>query len=165
MPFLSELEPDEAGPDPAEISSIYGLALDQILMMSRNENPYGPSPKVWDALREVQLHRYPDSRPFLDALSDHTGYPKENMVAGAGMDEVITSVARLILGKGDKALIPIPTYSLYSLAVKLCGANPIYQKRLKGFEVDPEIPEGFKIIFLCSPNNPTGNALSEETVR
>ena len=97
MPFLSELEPDEAGPDPAEISSRYGLALDQILMMSRNENPYGPSPKVWDALRGVQLHRYPDFSPFLDALSDYTGYPKENIVAGAGMDEVITTVARLSL--------------------------------------------------------------------
>ena len=165
MPFLSELEPDEAGPDPAEISSIYGLALDQILMMSRNENPYGPSPKVWDALREVQLHRYPDSRPFLDALSDYAGYPKENIVAGAGMDEVITTVARLFLGKEDKALIPIPTYSLYSLAVKLCGANPVYQQRQKGFEVDRGIPEGIKMIFLCSPNNPTGNAISEETVR
>jgi len=165
MSFLLELEPDEAGPDPAEISSIYGLALDQILMMSRNENPYGPSPKVWDVLREVQLHRYPDSRPFLDALSDYTGYPKENIVAGAGMDEVITTVARLFLGKEDKALIPIPTYSLYSLAAKLCGANPIYQQRLKGFEVDLEMPEGIKMIFLCSPNNPTGNAISEETVR
>ena len=165
MPFLSELEPDEAGPDPAEISSRYGLALDQILMMSRNENPYGPSPKVWDALRGVQLHRYPDFSPFLDALSDYTGYPKENIVAGAGMDEVITTVARLSLGKGDKALIPIPTYTLYSLAVRLCGANPVYQQRLKGFEVDPEIPEGFKLIFLCSPNNPTGNAISEEIVR
>ena len=60
MPFLSELEPDDAGIDPAEVSRLYGLAVDKILMMSRNENPYGPSPKVWEALRGVQLHRYPD---------------------------------------------------------------------------------------------------------
>lgn len=165
MPFLTELEPDDAGPDPAEISSNYGLDPDQILVMSRNENPYGPSPKVWEALRGVQIHRYPDSRQFLDALSDYTGYPKKNIVAGAGMDEVITTVARLFLGKGDKALIPIPTYSLYSLAVRLCGADPVYQHRPEGFELDPEIPDGLKLIFLCSPNNPTGNALSEETVR
>lgn len=165
MPFLTELEPDDAGPDPVNISCRYGLDPDQILMMSRNENPYGPSPKVWEALRGVQIHRYPDYRPFLDSLSEYTGYPKKNVVAGAGMDEVITTVARLFLGKGDKALIPIPTYSLYSLAVRLCGAKPVYQQRLKGFELDPEIPEGFKMIFLCSPNNPTGNAHSEETVR
>ena len=165
MPFLSELEPDDAGIDPAEVSRLYGLDPGQILMMSRNENPYGPSPKVWEALRSVQLHRYPDSRSFLDALSDYTGYPEENVVAGAGMDEVITTVARLFLGKGDKVLIPIPTYTLYSLAVRLCGASPVYQQRQKEFEVNPVIPKGFKIIFLCSPNNPTGNALSEETVR
>ncbi len=93
MPFLSELEPDDAGIDPAEVSRLYGLAVDKILMMSRNENPYGPGPKVWEALRGVQLHRYPDSRPFLDALSDYTGHPEENIVSGAGMDEVITTVA------------------------------------------------------------------------
>lgn len=165
MPFLSELEPDDAGIDPVEVSRLYGFDADKILMMSRNENPYGPSPMVWEALRGVQLHRYPDSRSFLDALSDYTGFPEKNIVTGAGMDEVITAVARLFLGKGDKALIPIPTYSLYCLAVKLCGANPVYQQRQNGFEVDSEIPEGFKLIFLCSPNNPTGSTISEETIR
>lgn len=165
MPFLSELEPDDAGIDPIEVSRLYGLDPEQILMMSRNENPHGPSPKVWKALRGVRLNRYPDSRPFLDALSAYTGYPVENIVAGAGMDEIITTVARLFLGKGDKALIPIPTYSLYSLAVRLCGANPVYQQRQVGFEVDPEIPKGIKVIFICSPNNPTGNAIPEEIVK
>jgi histidinol-phosphate aminotransferase len=165
MPFLTDLDPDEAGPNPADVSKRCGLPLDQILMLSRNENPYGPSPKVWEALGSVQLHRYPDPEPFLDALSDYTGYPKQNIVAGAGMDEVITVMARLFLGKGDKALIPIPTYSFYSLAVRICEAIPVYQQRRESFEVDSEIPEGFKLIFLCSPNNPTGNTISEETLR
>jgi histidinol-phosphate aminotransferase len=165
MPFLADLDPDEAGPNPADVSKRYGLPLDQILMLSRNENPYGPSPKVRETLGSVQIHRYPDPEPFLDALSDYTSYPKQNIVAGAGMDEVITVMARLFLGKGDKALIPIPTYSFYGLAVRICGANPVYQQREEGFEVDPEIPEGFKLIFLCSPNNPTGNTISEKTVR
>jgi histidinol-phosphate aminotransferase len=111
------------------------------------------------------MNRYPDPEPFLDALSRYTGYPKECIVAGAGVDEVITVMSRLFLGAEDKALIPIPTYTFYSLVVKICGANPVYQQRLENFEVDPEIPEGLKLIFLCSPNNPTGNALSEKTVR
>jgi histidinol-phosphate aminotransferase len=165
MPFLTDLDPDEAGPNPADISRRYGLPPDQILMLSRNENPYGPSPKVWEDLRSVRIHRYPDPEPFLETISDYTGYPKQNIVAGAGMDEVITVMARLFLGKGDKALIPIPTYSFYGLAVRICGANPVYQQRGEDFEVDPEIPEGFKLIFLCSPNNPTGNTISEKTVR
>jgi len=165
MPFLENLDPDEVGPDPADVSKRYGLALDNIVMLSRNENPYGPSPKVWEALKDVQLHRYPDPEPFLDALSSYTGYPKENIVAGAGMDEVITIISRLFLGKEDKALIPVPTYTFYSVAVRICGANPVYQKRLENFEIDPAVPEGSKLTFLCSPNNPTGNALSEKAVR
>jgi histidinol-phosphate aminotransferase len=164
MPFLADLEPDEAGMDPAEVSKRYGLALDQILVLSRNENPYGPSPKVCEALKHVQMNRYPVPEPFFDSLSRYTGYPKENIVAGAGMDEVITVMSRLFLGAEDKALIPIPTYTFYSLAARICGAHPVYQQRLDDFEVDPEMPESLKMIFLCSPNNPTGNALSENAV-
>ncbi len=165
LPFLSKLEEDEAGPEPAEISRRYGLPEERIVMLSRNENPYGPSPSLRAALTDVPLRRYPNSQPFLKALSGYTGYPEESLVAGAGMDEVITTVSRIFLGTGDKALIPVPTYNFYGLAVELCGARPIYQARLPGFVVDTQIPDGVKMVFLCSPNNPTGNALSEENVR
>ena len=165
LPYLAQLEEDEAGPDPAEISRRYGIPEERIVMLSRNENPYGPSPCLRAALKDVPLHRYPDSRPFLTALSGYTGYPEECLVAGAGMDEIITTICRIFLGAGDKALIPVPTYNFYGLAVELCGALPLYQARLSGFAVDTKIPERIKMAFLCSPNNPTGNALSEENVR
>jgi histidinol-phosphate aminotransferase len=165
LPFLSQLEEDEAGPDPSEISRRYGISEERIVMLSRNENPYGASPRVRAALKDVPVHRYPDSRPFLAALSGYTGYPEECLVAGAGMDEIITTICRIFLGAEDKALIPVPTYNFYGLAVELCGALPHYQPRLAGFAVDRKIPEGIKMAFLCSPNNPTGNALSEENVR
>ena len=165
LPYLAQLVEDEAGPDAAEISQRYGISLERIVMLSRNENPYGASPRVRAALIDVSLHRYPDSRPFLKALSGYTGYPEECLVAGAGMDEIITTICRIFLGAGDKALIPVPTYNFYGPAVELCGAVPHYQPRLAGFSVDRKIPEGIKMAFLCSPNNPTGNALSEGNVR
>jgi histidinol-phosphate aminotransferase len=59
----------------------------------------------------------------------------------------------------------VPTYNFYGVAAELCGARPHYQARLSGFAVDTKIPDGTKMVFLCSPNNPTGNALSEENVR
>lgn len=65
----------------------------------------------------------------------------------------------------DKALIPVPTYNFYSLAVELCEALPLFRTRLSGFAVDTKIPKRVKMVFLCSPNNPTGNALLEENVR
>jgi len=81
------------------------------------------------------------------------------------MDEIIITIARLFLGQGDHALISVPTYNVYGLAARFCGALPVQQPRLPGFKVNPNIPEGMKMIFLCSPNNPTGNLVSEETVR
>jgi histidinol-phosphate aminotransferase len=165
LPFLSQLEEDEAGPDPLEISRRCGISEESIVMLSRNENPYGPSPHLCAALKDVPLHRYPDSRPFVKALSRYTGYPEECLASGAGMDEIITTICRIFLGPGDTALIPVPTYNLYGLAVELCGALPLFQARLSGFAVDAKIPERIKMAFLCSPNNPTGNSLSEENVR
>jgi histidinol-phosphate aminotransferase len=165
MPYLSELDTDEAGLDRFEVSRRYNIAPEEIVMLSRNENAYGPSPKVWETLRDIPLYRYSDARAFVKALHDYTGYPEENIITGAGLDDIIITISRLFLGPGDRALIPVPTYNLYSLAARLCGALPVYMQRLPGFEVSTEIPEKIKMTFLCSPNNPTGNSLSEETVR
>lgn len=167
MPYLFDLDPDEAGPDPSEVSARYGIPSEKIVILSRNENPYAPSPKVLDALKSLQLNRYPDSRPFIEALSEYTGYRAKNIIAGAGMDEIVLTMTRLFLGPGDSALIPVPTYTLYSLAARLCGALPAYQQRLANFEADlvSKIPEGAKMVFLCSPNNPTGNVISEKDLR
>jgi len=165
MPFMADLEPDEAGPDPSEISARYGVPLEKIIVLSRNENPYGPSPKVWESFLGAPLHRYPDSRRFLKSVSDYSGFPEENIIIGAGLDEIITTVARLFLGPGDKALIPVPTYNLYGLATRLCGAIPIYRPMLHGFGIDTDVPRDAKMIFLCYPNNPTGCSISEQTVR
>ncbi len=165
MPFLANIEPDEAGPKPLEVCSRYGISPQDLVILSRNENPYGPSPRVREALSEASLHRYPDPQPFVSALANYVGFPQENIVAGAGMDEIIMNIVRLFLGSGDKALIPVPTYNLYALAVQLCQAQIVYQPRLPGFEVNPDIPDEMKMIFICSPNNPTGNVISEETAR
>jgi histidinol-phosphate aminotransferase len=100
LPFVSQLEEDEAGPDPEEISHRYGLSVESIAVLSRNENPYGPSPRLAAALRQVPLHRYPNSQAFLKAISIYTGYPEEYLVAGAGMDEIITTICRIFLGAG-----------------------------------------------------------------
>ena len=165
LPFLRDLEEDEAGPDATEISEMLGIPAESMVVLSRNENPYGPSPLVRAALKDVPMHRYPDSRPMLEAISSYTCYPKEWLVSGAGMDEIITTICRTFLGCGDSALVPVPTYNFYGVAVQLCGARPIFSARLPGFAVVPEVPRGIKMAFLCSPNNPTGNALTEENVR
>ena len=81
------------------------------------------------------------------------------------MDEVISTICRIFLGCGDAALIPVPTYNFYGVAVQLCGACPLFSARLADLSVDSEVPKEAKMVFLCSPNNPTGNALKEDDVR
>jgi len=165
LPYLTHLEDDEAGPNPSEIARMYGIPEEHIIILSRNENPYGASPRVRMALKDVPLNRYPESQPFLRALAGYTGYSEEHIIAGAGMDEIIATICRIFLGPGEKAFIPVPTYNLYGLAAQLCGAKPLFLPRQEDFSVGLEIPENIKMAFLCSPNNPTGNALSEESVR
>jgi len=164
LPFLADLEPDEAGLDMKIVSQRYGLDQKDIVMLNRNENPFGPSPRVWDAMRGVPLHLYPDSRDFTGAAADYLSSPPENILIGAGMDEIIITISRLFLGSGDAALIPVPTYNLYALATRMCGAHPIYRPLRPGLDGNLDIPSRAKMIFLCSPNNPTGETLSEEGI-
>ncbi|HPM26667.1 MAG TPA: aminotransferase class I/II-fold pyridoxal phosphate-dependent enzyme, partial [Methanothrix sp.] len=77
---------------------------------------------------------------------------------------IISTICRIFLGRGDRALIPVPTYNYYALAAGLCGARPEYQTRAESFALHPHLP-GLKMVFLCSPNNPTGETLSEDSVR
>jgi len=165
LAFLSDLDDDDAGPDPHQAAKQLGIPLQDLIVLSRNENPYGPSPVVGAALQEGSFHRYPDSGPFLEALAGFTGFSPEWLVAGAGMDEIITTICRIFLGRGDRALIPVPTYNYYALAAGLCGARPEYQTRAESFALEQDLPAGLKMVFLCSPNNPTGEALSEDSVR
>jgi histidinol-phosphate aminotransferase len=165
LAFLADLEEDDAGPDPAQAAKRLGIPLQDLIILSRNENPYGPSPAVEAALQDGPFHRYPDSRLFLEALAGYTGFEPEWLVAGAGMDEIISTICRIFLGRGDRALIPVPTYNFYALAAELCGARPEYRARTESFAPDKDLPAGSKMAFLCSPNNPTGEALSEDIVR
>jgi len=118
------------------------------------QNPYGPSPRVREALADVPLGRYPDSGPFLEALSNYTGYPLESIVAGAGMDEIITTIVRLFLGPGDRALIPVPTYNLYCLAARLCGAMPVYHQGCRAFRLNRKSQRRSRWYFSARPTTP-----------
>lgn len=165
LPHIQGIDADEAGPDPSEVSRRYGIPLKDVVMLGRNENPYGPSPRALEAMKGAGLHRYPDRGQLLEALSHYTGHPAEGIILGAGLDEIILNLPRLFLGAGDRALIPVPTYTLYALSVRLCGAQPVLSPRLEGSSLDALVPEGVKMTFLCTPNNPTGGVISEEEAR
>jgi histidinol-phosphate aminotransferase len=164
-PCLERLSPYVAGKGFVEISRRYGLSPEQIVKLGSNENPYGPSPRVKEALHRISPERYPEPEELVEALAGYAGAPEEMIVIGAGMDGVMDTLTRLFLGEGDRTLIPTPTFSYYEILTTMCDATPVFVSRDENFEVQAELPEDIRMAFVCSPNNPTGNVISEEAVR
>lgn len=158
-----------------EIASAYGLNPESIIKLGSNENPLGPSPKAVKALVEAApgANIYPsaDALELREALSKYTGFPVSNIVAsGPGMDGLLDGLCRIIIEKGDEVIVPAPTFAYYELPARACGGKPVFIKRNPDFSVDSEevlkaVSSRTKIIFLCSPNNPSGNLLPEADLR
>ncbi|MDD3041370.1 MAG: histidinol-phosphate transaminase [Methanosarcinaceae archaeon] len=158
-----------------EISEGYGLDPATIIKLGSNENPLGPSPAAVAALiREApRANLYPsaDARELRVALSKYTGLPVSNIVAaGPGMDGLLDGLCRLLIEKGDEVIIPTPTFAYYELPARACGGKAVFVAREADYSVDPEKvlaleSERTKLIFLCSPNNPSGNTLPEKDLR
>ncbi len=150
----------------------YTSARDQYLkgiLMDANENPFG---SAVDNYVELELNRYPD--PNQNALRSKLGAylrvnPK-NLFAGVGSDEIIDLLLRIFCEPGkDKAAVLEPTYGMYRVA---CDINNIAVQSIllnDDFQIDVRktlnsIDEDTKIIFICSPNNPTGNLIDEKDI-
>lgn len=163
-PALSQLKPYVAGKGFGEISRKYGIAQETIVKLGSNENPYGPSPKVSEAIAGISPERYPEPEELIAGIAAYTGFPEEMIIIGAGMDGVMDTLTRLFLEKGDRTFIPTPTFSYYEILTITAGATPILAPRGPHFEIAGDMPPDIKMAFLCSPNNPTGNVMSEEAV-
>ena len=170
-PHLRDMEAF-APADPPELQATRaGIPQEQIVRLNANENPYGFSPKVVDAVANVPYNIYPDpfQRQVRAALSEFTGLPAETIVAGAGSDEIIDLIFRLVIEPGDAIIDSEPTFGMYSFDARVNGARTVMVQRDERFDVDVDavmraIDDSAKIIFLCSPNNPTGNVATQEQI-
>ena len=151
-----------------DIAREYGIG--RIARLASNENPFPLSAAAREAA-EIALqnvNRYPDERAGIltDALRAY--YGDYTFVCGVGMDGVIETVIRTLVDPGEKVVISTPTFSFYALAATGQGAEVITVPRKKDFSVDPRklIRAGrhAKIMVVCSPNNPTGNATPVDMV-
>ncbi|MDD1661294.1 MAG: histidinol-phosphate transaminase [Methanomicrobiales archaeon] len=148
----------------AEIAERSGIK--PVARLASNENPFPPPPGVLDAamLALRGVNRYPpeQQRSLLEALKRHHG--DYHFAAGAGMDGVIETVLRILVAPGEKVIVATPTFSFYGVAARAQGAEVVHVKRAGNFSVDPEAfvraMKGAPLGFICSPNNPTGNATS-----
>lgn len=145
---------------------------EKLIRLDMNESPYGPSPKARAALAAFdQTHRYPDfaQTRLRDALSEYTGIPAEQIVAGAGLDDVLTTLCNLVIDSGDEIVISEPTFGVYRVLASLHGATAVDAPLTGAFELDPDgvlaaIGPRTKFVIVCSPNNPTGNVLDDVAI-
>lgn len=130
-----------------------------------NESPYGPSPKAIEALREVVTHnRYPefDAWTLREALGRYIGAPASQIVAGAGLDNVIETLLFLLIEPGDRVIISEPTFMVYEVLVRAHAGEATNVPLRSDFSLDADrildaIDDRTKLIVICNPNNPTGN--------
>ena len=159
--------------DPSEeLARQAGIPPEEVIRLNANENPFGSSPEVSASLRDLELHIYPDpnQRRLRRALSRCTGQPFEHVLAGSGGDELIDLLIRLFIEPGERALDCDPTFGMYSFCARVSDAEVVSVPRDDRWEVDVDAVSRAadgrtKIIFLASPNNPTGNVLPEADAR
>ncbi|MGM0419726.1 MAG: histidinol-phosphate transaminase [Bacillota bacterium] len=146
-----------------------------MVKLDQNENPYPLSKELREEVNnlaaEVAFNRYPDKTyPDLrDALSKYTNYPADKIICGNGSDELIL-LLHLVYGGGDSVMIsPTPTFGMYSYYAEVVGTEiiEISYRQDDGRPIFPEeeiletaslFTQG--LIFICSPNNPTGEKIS-----
>ncbi len=171
---FSYVEAYDPGMFPQDAEEAYGIPQGSVINLASNESPYPPPGPVLDAIRSAldQINRYPDPkyRRLRSALSDHTGYSTDNIALGNGSTEILDAVCKVFLEPFDRIVMVCPSYTMYALLGMLRDASVEFvATRPPGYRVDARFlldrAEDAKVIFLCSPNNPTGTSLDPRCVR
>ena len=167
-PVLDGITPYDAG-KPLE-ALLRELGLTELVRLSANENPLGPSSRVVEAIRREaeRVHLYPDggSSAVREALGDQLGVSPAQIVVGNGADELIGMIALAAFEHDDEVVVPMPSFEPYATAVALAGAT-LRESPMAGYDVDVDdvrrrVTARTKAVILCSPHNPATTIVRRE---
>lgn len=172
---VKELDPYIPGRSIKEIADEYGLNPDKIIKMGSNENPLGTSPRAVDAINEESksMYRYPEVglKELTSAVASYSGVSSSQVILGGdGADEILDNLGKTLIEPGDEFIVPIPSYMYYEFTLKIHGGIPVYarwdlpENILNVKSVLDAITPRTRIIFLCTPNNPTGAIINKEDI-
>lgn len=138
-----------------------------------NESPFAPSPRVLEAIAAAARkgNIYPTGMTELRAkLGAREELDEAHVMLGAGSTEVIDVIIRTFCAPGEEVLLSVPTFSMYEARTRTAGGIPILVPMTQDADFDvpaliSAVTERTKVVFLCSPNNPTGNAIQESALR
>lgn len=145
-----------------------------VYKLSSNENPYPPLPSVIQAITDAAstMHRYPNmAAPELTAaLAARLGVKESELAFGTGSVEVAGQLIRAFAGNGDEVIYAWRSFEAYPILVRGAGATPVEVPLTADHRHDlsamlAAITPATKVIFVCTPNNPTGTAVGHEELR
>jgi histidinol-phosphate aminotransferase len=151
-----------------EVSARYGVPLEDVVRFDLNTSPAPPelAARVLAAGRfETSLSEYPpsDYRRLVDAAAIRYGVAREELLVGAGADEILDILGKAFLPPGGRAILPTPTYAMYRVITEQRGAEAVAVPRRgrdAGWALDGaavrQAARDAQVVWLCSPNNPTG---------
>jgi histidinol-phosphate aminotransferase len=163
-------------PDLVALEGYHSPQLDVHVRLNTNESPYAPPAAFVDAwldgLRAAPLHRYPDraAGELRAALAARLDQPAERVFCANGSNEVLQTLLLAYGGAGRRAIVFEPTYALHTHIARLTGTAVIVGERTNEYRVSPTeagiliATEKPAVVFLCSPNNPTGTVEPRATV-
>jgi histidinol-phosphate aminotransferase len=170
------IDPYPSEPSDAALAAALGLPLRGLVRFDMNTLGGGPLPAVAKALADYDVDRvveYGDQSyaALRAAIEATTGAPPHRIIPGAGADELIRLVTSLVIGEGDAVTIPTPTFAMFAVEARLAGGrvvevprrHPAEQQDVAAIRAAAEASRS-RLVWLCSPNNPTGDAFSPETI-
>ncbi|MGR3565101.1 MAG: histidinol-phosphate transaminase [Heliomarina sp.] len=143
-----------------------------VIKLSSNENPFGPSPHAIEAAKNaaLQMHRYPstDHAELRQAIGEMHGLDPEKIICGVGSDEILSFLCQAYAGPGDEVIHTEHGFALYKIGAHAVGATPVeVPERDRVTDVDAILSacnERTRLVFIANPNNPTGTMIGEAEV-
>jgi histidinol-phosphate aminotransferase len=140
--------------------------------LNTNENPYSPSPRVFEAIQGAltgdRLRKYPDPMglAFRQAAGRVFGVDPECVLIGNGSDELLTMLVRTLVPEGGLVVAPTPSYILYRSLAEIQGARFHAIPFAKDWQLDPAaVPRDASLTFVPNPNSPSGTLVREDVLR
>ena len=157
-----------------EVAARYGVPIEQVVRFDQNTAPAPPSAVaavLAAGVFEVALSEYPpsDYGRLITAAAERYGVAREELLVGAGADEILDLVAKTFIPHGGSALVPVPSYPMYAILTEQRGATVVRVPRrgaAEGYALDVDAVRAavraaeppINLIWLCNPNNPTATA-------
>jgi histidinol-phosphate aminotransferase len=168
---LENIKTYEAGKPIELVVREFGIAPEDVVKLASNENPVGTSPAVAGVIKEnaTKAHLYPDDSMFelKAALSQKFDVTDENIIIGAGSDQVLEFISRALLNENESVLMSAVTFAMYEIYARQMGAKivrtPSWEHTFDEF-IEAYRTHKPKIVYICTPNNPTGDATSKAEV-